>query len=154
MRAIRNLIEKLIHREFVPMDLLHPGDVTAGSVTVCNDVDGDPIVIDEISIRAVLHRMDPVDLEKIDATTIRVTAWYMACAVDDRYRPIHVAIPNRIAAAPMRDRRGLRRLRDAAYSVAARGSHATMLLTVPESVAGWTGIRCRKHDAALHRAFG
>lgn len=154
MRAIRNLIDKIVNREFVPMDLLHPGDVTAGRVTVCDDEEGDPIVIDEISLRAVLHRMDPVDLDKVDSTTIRVSAWYMASAIDDRYQPIHVAIPNRIAAAPMRDRKELRRLRDAGYSVAARGSHATMLLNVPESVAGWTGIRCRKHDAALHRAFG
>jgi len=154
MRAIRNLIDKLINRELVPQDLLHPNDVVRGSVAVCSDDEGAPIVIDEISIRAVLHRMKTVDVEKVDETTIRVSAWYMACAIEDRCDPIHVAIPNRIAAAPMRDRRGLRRLRNVGYAVAARGSGATMTLNVPETVAGWTGIRRRKHDAEIHRAFG
>jgi hypothetical protein len=154
MGIVRRLLDKIADRELVLMDLVHPGDVTRGSVRVCSDDEGDAIVIDEISMRAVLHRMDALEAEKVDDTTIRVDAWRMACAIDDRYRPIHESIPNTIAAAPKRDSRGLRRLRDVGYSTAARGTRATVTLNVPESVAGWIGIRNRKAGLEIDRAWG
>lgn len=149
MRAIRNVFERIVGGEFVLGDILHPLDVVRGPVAVCDDQDGRPIVIDEISIRAALTRMDPLATEKVDATTISVSAWGMAEAIDDRYRPIHQPIPNRIAGAPLRDRKGLRRLRDRGYASAAHASSAAVTLNVPESVAGWIGIRHRKAAASL-----
>lgn len=154
MRRIRDVIDAIVSRRSVLQDILHPCDVVAGAATVCDDAKGAPIVLDEISIRAILTRMDTIYVERVDAGTVRVSAWYMACAIDDRDDPIHRAIPDRIAGAPLRDRRALRRLRDLACSVASRGSQATMTLVVPESVAGWTGIRRRRHERAMHLAWG
>lgn len=155
MRRIRDVIDAIIrHRQSVLQDILHPFDLVAGSVAVCEDANGRTIFLDEISIRAILTRIDPLELEKTETNAIRVCAWCMACAIDDRDDPIHRAIPNRIAGAPRRDRRALRRLRDLAHSVAWRGSDATMTLIVPDDVAGWTAIRRRKHERALDMAWG
>lgn len=154
MKAIRNILTKISWGTFKPVDLVFPNDVVRGDVHLCDDDAGRVIVMDEISVRAMLHRVGPLCAVKVDQTTISVDAWAMAEAIDQRYEPIHQPIPNKIAAAPLRDRLALRRLRNKGYALAGRCCDARAILTVPSSVAGWIDIRHNKALASLNQMVG
>jgi hypothetical protein len=119
---------------------------------VALDANGRGIALDEISIRAVLCRMDALDVERVGDATIRVRADALAEAIADPDHPIHHDIPNRCAGAPLRARRALRRLH--AVGAAAAASGDTMDLRVPVTVAAWSALRARRKWRALDRMWG
>jgi hypothetical protein len=154
MKALRNIITKITWGTLTPMDLIFPGDTTCGSVHLCDDSAGRPITLDEVSIRAMLHRVGPLCADKTGPTTITVDAWSLVEAIEHRSQPIHQPIPNKIAAAPLRDRFALKHLRNEGYVLASRCCDAKMTLNVPEGVASWIGIRHRKALTSLEAMCG
>ena len=128
--------------------VVHRGDILAGSCTVCEDLDGRPVVLDEMSVRNILVRIDPLCTLAEDAH-VRVSARDVAAAIKSRSAPLHRRLPNVIAGAPRRDRAALARLHRLAALHAAASEDASLDLHVPRVVAAWIAIRYRVAERLL-----
>jgi hypothetical protein len=118
---------------------------------VATDDAGRDLRLTEISIRAVLDRIDPLCTIAGDGH-VQAPAEAVADAIADRANPVHRRRANRIAAAPLSDWLALRRLRRVARTQAiAEG--ATLDLVVPAPIDGWIRLRYERADrlmAELH----
>ena len=144
MLALKTLAGKILAGHVSFAELGRPFDLILNRITACSDQMNRPLALTEASLRAVLFRIDPNEAQQVDKSTIRVSAWAIAHAIDSKSDPVYEPIPNRILGARRWDRRALRRLRDRCLYEVACGTRATILLNVPETVAGWIGIRFRK----------
>lgn len=124
--------------------VIHFKDVTNGAVHVLDDHNGKAVIIDQVTIRAILNRIDALACESLDDTTVRVPAWDLVTAIEDRFQPLHSAIPNRCAGAPRRDKAMIDRLRRHALELAATGAKSTVSLSVPSAISGWIRLRARR----------
>lgn len=128
--------------------LRYPRDVLAGSHCIGTDLQGRAIVLDEMSIRNVLLRVDPL-CATAHGDHVRVPAAEVIDAIADRSRPIHRGLPNQLAGAPRRERAALRRLRELAETRLQAGPGADLLIPVPPSVAGWIRLRHAHADRLI-----
>ena len=128
----------------------YPRDVLAGSHAIGLDLRGRPLVLDEMSIRNVLVRVDPL-CATAHGDHVRVPVAEVVEAIADRIRPIHRGLPNRLAGAPRRDRAALRRLRELAEARRQAGPGAHLLIPVPTAVAGWIRLRHRHAERLIEK---
>ncbi len=123
-------------------------DFVLGSHVVWCGMDGERISLDEMTLRNILIRIDPL-LTYAEERTIEVPAREIAAAIGSATHPIHRRWPNRIAAAPRRDRAAIKRLRRIAEREAGQSDDRMMHLLAPPNVLAWTKIRYTKADREI-----